>query len=41
MSQEEAVRKNPLVSNAEEDLDRLNKEKEKSEVANLGESFNV
>jgi len=41
MSRAAAVRKNPLVEDAEEDLDRLNKEKEKSEVANLGESFNV
>ena len=41
MSREEAVRKNPLVSDAEEDIKRLEKEEKKGEVKNLGESFNV
>ena len=40
MSGDEAVRQNPLVSDAEEDIKRLEEEK-KSEVGNLGESFNV
>jgi len=40
MSRKEAVRKNPLVSDAEEDIERL-KEEDKSETSNLGESFNV
>jgi len=39
MSQEEAVRKNPLVSDAEEDIERL--KKEKGDENSLGESFNV
>ncbi|MCK4447577.1 MAG: phage portal protein [Candidatus Marinimicrobia bacterium] len=40
MSGDEAVRQNPLVSDAEEDIKRLEEEK-KGEVGNLGESFNV
>jgi len=40
MSRDSAVRRNPLVEDSEEDIKRL-EEKEKSEVANLGESFNV
>lgn len=39
MSQDEAVRQNPLVSDAEEDIKRL--EEEKSEVGDLGESYEV
>jgi len=39
MSQDEAVRQNPLVSDAEEDIKRL--EKEKGETSNLGESYNA
>lgn len=38
MSQDEAVRQNPLVSDAEEDIKRLEEEK-KSETKNLGESY--
>jgi SPP1 family phage portal protein len=37
MSQDEAVRQNPLVSDAEEDIKRM--EKEKGETSNLGESY--
>jgi len=40
MSRDSAVRGNPLVEDSEEDIKRL-EEEEKSEVANLGESFNV
>ena len=40
MSGDEAVRQNPLVSDAEEDIKRLEEEK-KGEVGSLGESFNV
>jgi len=40
MSRDEAVRQNPFVSDAEEDIARL-KEEGKGEVSNLGESFNV
>lgn len=39
MSQDEAVRQNPLVSDAEEDIKRL--EEEKGKISNLGESYNV
>ena len=39
MSQDEAVRQNPLVSDAEEDIKRL--EGEKGETSNLGESYNA
>jgi len=38
MSQEEAVKQNPLVSDAEEDIKRLEEEK-KSETENLGGSY--
>jgi SPP1 family phage portal protein len=41
MSQEEAVRQNPLVTDAEEDIKRLETEKSKSEINSLGESFDV
>jgi SPP1 family phage portal protein len=37
MSQDEAVRQNPLVSDAEEDIKRM--EKEKGETSKLGESY--
>jgi len=40
MSRDSAVRGNPLVEDSEEDIARL-EEEEKSEVGNLGESFNV
>lgn len=39
MSQEEAVRQNPFVGNAEEDIKRL--QAEKSEINSLGESFDA
>jgi len=39
MSQDEAVRQNPLVSDAEEDIKRL--EGEKKETSDLGESYNA
>jgi hypothetical protein len=39
MSQEEAVRQNPFVGDAEEDIKRL--QAEKSEINSLGESFDV
>lgn len=37
MSQDEAIRQNPLVSDAEEDIKRM--EKEKGETSKLGESY--
>ena len=40
MSRSAAVRQNPLVDDAEEDIKQL-EEEEKSEVGKLGESFNV
>ena len=40
MSKDSAVRQNPLVSDAEEDIQRLEKE-EKGEVGKLGESYEV
>ena len=40
MSRDEAVRQNPLVSDAEEDIKRL-EEEEKGETSNLGESYNA
>jgi SPP1 family phage portal protein len=41
MSRDEAVRQNPFVSDAEEDIKRLETEKSKSEINSLGESFDV
>ena len=39
MSQDEAVRQNPLVSDAEEDIKRMEKEKGEGETSKLGESY--